>query len=346
MPNFVYDNKLIQNKYESVLLSDLQDSDFLTVDESLTAAAGDTVEIVTRTVSGSMEDVAMGAGNTTEITVTGLVMPYKVKTKQGLFKYFDEQAEKDPLCVDAGVQGMAEVARNAWLEEAFNEYNKAYSKQVTITGNGATFDNFADAVAMFGEKDTDLRALVNPADVATLRKTLKDDLKYSEDYARTGYVGLVCGVPIKRTAAVPAGEILIVKKDAVTLFVKKNTEIEQERKANERENHIISRKVAVCALTDESHVVRIAKEDPTLAEANFRVTAAVTDRTIDVYDSKLAEDMKYLFFVNGVLVYEHKGVFGDGILSARVDFKQGDTVLVIRKRDGYKAASKTVTASA
>ena len=346
MPNYTYPNKLIENKYESVLLSDLQDSDFLTVDERLTASAGDTVEIVTRTVSGSMQDVAMGAGNTTDITVTGIVMPYNVKTKQGRFVYYDEQVAKDPECVDAGVKGMAEVARNAWLEEAFTEYNKAYSKQVTAAGNGATFDNFADAVALFGEKDTDLRALVNPATVATLRKTLKDDLKYSEDFARTGYVGLVCGVPIKRSAAVPAGEILIVKKDAVTLFVKKDTEIEQERDANLRKNYVYSRKIAVCALTDETHVVRIAQEDPTLAQANFSVTAAVSNRTIDVRDSKLSEDMKYLFFVNGVFVHEHKGLFNEGILSVTVDFKQGDTVLVIRKRDGYKAESKTVTASA
>lgn len=349
MPNYTYENKVIENKYNSVLISDLQDSEFLTVDESLTASAGDVVEIVTRTVAGNMEDVAMGAGNTTDIIVTGIVMPYKVKTKQGRFVYYDEQVQKDPDCVDAGVKGMAEVARNAWLEEAFNEYNKAYSKQVTITGNGATFDNFADAVALFGEKDTDLRALVNPADVATLRKTLKDDLKYSEDFARTGYVGLVCGVPIKRSAAVPAGEILIVKKDAVTLFVKKDTEIEQERDANLRKNSVYSRKVAVCALTDETHVVRIAQEDPTLAQSSFNVATNVNPgngmKWINISDAKWVSGIKYYAFVNGVFAGSADTV-DEGSATIDAEFKNGDTILVIRKRDGYKAASKTVTASA
>lgn len=340
MPNYTYENKVIENKYNSVLLSDLQDSDFLTVDESLTAAAGDTVEIVTRTVSGNMEDVEMGAGNTTDITVTGLVMPYKVKTKQGRFVYYDEQAAKDPVCVDAGVKGMAEVARNAWLEEAFKEYNKAYSKQVSKAGVGFTFDNFADAVALFGEKDTDLRALVHPNDVAKLRKSLKDDLKYSEDFARTGYVGLVCGVPIKRTAAVPEGEILIVQKDAVTLFVKKNTEIEQERDANLRKNSVFSRKVAVCALTDETHVVRIAQEE---TNATFSINAARTGSFawININDTTWTQGVRYYGFVNGKYVgmtetNDEANSSIDGI-----DVKTGDTIMVIRKRDGYEAVTKT-----
>ena len=345
MPNYTYENKVIENKYNSVLISDLQDSDFLTVDESLTASAGDTVEIVTRTVSGTMQDVAMGAGNTTDITVTGIVMPYKVKTKQGRFVYYDEQVAKDPECVDAGVKGMAEVARNAWLDEAFEQYNKAYSKQVTATGTAATFDNFADAVALFGEKDTDLRALINPADVAGLRKSLKDDLKYSEDFARTGYVGLCSGVPIKRSAAVPAGEILIVKKDAVTLFVKKNTEIEQERDANLRKNSVYSRKVAVCALTDETHVVRIAQEDPTLAQSNFNVTASAANGYISISDMKWAAGITYYAFVNGVFVGSVNTV-DEGSANIPAEFKQGDAILVIRKRDGYKAASETITAVA
>ena len=81
MPNYTYENKVIENKYNSVLLSDLQDSDFLTVDESLTNNAGDTVEIVTRSVNGFVEDVAMGEGNTRDIPVTATISPYKVKTK-------------------------------------------------------------------------------------------------------------------------------------------------------------------------------------------------------------------------------------------------------------------------
>ena len=345
MPNFVYDNKLIQNKYESVLLTDLQDSDFLTVDESLTASAGDTVEIVTRTVSGSVEDVAMGAGNTADITVTGIIRPYKVKTKQGRFIYWDEEAEKDPQAVDAGIQGMAELARNAWVEEAFKEAGKAYSRN--IAANSFTFDAFADAVALFGEKDTDLRALVNPKDVAKLRKSLKDDLKYSEDYARTGYVGLVCGVPIKRTAACPEGEILIMKKDAVTLFVKKNTVIEQDRDIDKRENKIITRKVGVCALTKENHVVRIAKGNQFAFSINTvnagadRITATTTGEAGE-YLSNTPCDI----YLNGIYIgSDASNEEGMLVFLHKTTIKKGDVFTVVAKRDGEVPYVTSVTVS-
>ena len=335
MPNFVYDNKIIQNKYESVLLTDLQDSDFLTVDESLTNQAGDTVQVVTRSVTGNVQDVAMGEGNTADISVSGIVNPYTVKTKQGRFKYFDEEAQRDPEIVDAGVKGMAEVARNSWVSEAFSEYGKAYTKNITSSAIG--FNDFADAVALFGEKDTDLRALVNPKTVATLRKNLKDDLKYSEDFARQGYIGLCCGVPIKRTNACPDGEVIICQKDAVTLFVKKNTEIEQERKANERENHIISRKVAVCALTNETHVVRIAAEQATATTCTTYTKGA---KTIAGACSTGATVRAY---VNGVFAGEAVASSNAYSITAKENLNTGDTVLVVGHKGGEVAKGVTVT---
>lgn len=353
MPNYTYENKIIENKYNSVLLSDLQDSDFLTVDESLTASAGDTVDIVTRTVAGNMEDVAMGAGNTGDITVSATVAPYKVKTKQGRFVYYDEEAKRDPACVDAGVQGMAEVARNSWLEDAFFEYSKAYSKQVeTATAN---FDAFADAVALFGEKDTDLRALINPADVAKLRKTLKDDLKYSEDFARTGYIGLCCGVPIKRSAAVPAGEILIIQKDAVTLFVAKNTEIEQDRDANLRKNFVYSRKQAICALTREDHVARIA--DASKNKNNITIVTNTTDNiagsstiwaTLGTIENAGEITVTGTVFINNKQVYVGK-FEPDGEdytnLKAKLDepLKKGDVIKIVWHQYGCTAGVVTKT---
>ena len=354
MPNYTYENKVIENKYNSVLISDLQDSDFLTVDESLTASAGDTVEIVTRTVAGNMEDVAMGAGNTGDITVSATVAPYKVKTKQGRFVYYDEEAKRDPACVDAGVQGMAEVARNAWLEDAFFEYSKAYSKQIeTATAN---FDAFADAVALFGEKDTDLRALVNPSDVAKLRKTLKDDLKYSEDFARSGYIGLCCGVPIKRSSAVPAGEILIVQKDAVTLFIAKNSEIEQDRDANLRKNFVYSRKQAICALTREDHVVRIAdkaKNDVSFGSNQDANVAGKSKVVVTMSTLENAEKITVsgILYINNKQVYIGKFVpngadFTDFIVKLEEPLKSGDDIKVIWHQYGYTSGvlNKKVTA--
>jgi len=338
MPNFVYGNKLVENKYNSVLVTDLQDSEFMTVDESLTNKAGEIVEIVTRSVSGNVENVAMGVGNTADVTVTGIKNPYKVVTKQGRFTYYDEEVNADPMTVDAGVKGLAEVARNAWVAEAFTEVGKAYSKNVASASIG--FNDFADAVALFGEKDQDLRALVHPETVATLRKNLKDDLKYSEAFARTGYIGTCCGVPIKRTAAAPKGEVIIMQKDAVTLFVKKNTEIEQNREPNTRKNEIYTRKVAICALTNEAHVVRIA------ASAGTSATVTTATKATKTIAGAATTGAIVRAYVNGVYAGMATATSNAYSITAENNLVAGDEVLVIAHKDGEVATKATKTVSA
>mgnify|MGYP000668287047 CR=1 FL=1 len=54
-------------------------------------------------------------------------------------------------------------------------------------------------------------------------------------------------------------------KEAVTLFNKKGTEVEQERDPNTRENSIYSRKYYLAALTDETKDVKIFKGTATVS---------------------------------------------------------------------------------
>ena len=99
--------------------------------------------------------------------------------------------------------------------------------------------------------------LINPAQQASFRKNLKDDLKYVEGFVRSGYIGSVCGVPVIVSKAVPAGEAYLASREAVTCFVKKGSEVEQERDANTRQNKVYARKVMLIALTDANKVVKI-----------------------------------------------------------------------------------------
>ena len=97
--------------------------------------------------------------------------------------------------------------------------------------------------------------------MAKVRKALKDDLKYIESFARQGYVGTVGGVNLYTKKDATADEIIIATKEAVTLFIKKGTEIEQPPRdsedANVRKNTIISRKYYLAALTDATKAVKI-----------------------------------------------------------------------------------------
>ena len=53
------------------------------------------------------------------------------------------------------------------------------------------------------------------------------------------------------------GTVVVATKEAVTLFQKKGTEVEQEREGNIRRNTIYSRKYYLAALTDETKAVKI-----------------------------------------------------------------------------------------
>ena len=107
------------------------------------------------------------------------------------------------------------------------------------------------------EDEAGLFMLVSPADQAKILKALKDDLKYSEGFVRTGYIGTVAGVPVIVTKAVEAGKAYLATKEAVTVFIKKDSETEYERDADKRKNSYWVRKFAVVALTDATKVVKI-----------------------------------------------------------------------------------------
>ena len=335
MAHYVYENKVIQNKYESILKTKLDINNYLTVDHSLESAEGDDVEIYTRSVEGNFQDVAMGEGNTQDVEVTGTMRKYTVKTKQGRFTYYDEQARKDSLVVDTGLKGMVETSVNAWTAEAIAEYEKAYTKNVTTSS--LSFDDFVDAVALFGEDGAaGLTALINPEYLATLRKNLKDDLKYVEGYVRTGYIGHVAGVPVVNSNVIPKGEVIISKKEAVTLFLKKASETEQEREPNLRKNIVYMRKVAITALTKESSVVRIAAA----ATTTTTITAAKAQKTITGAATTGANVRVYL---NDTFLAETAAASSAYTVTAEKDLAAGDRVLVIAQKPGQVASYATVT---
>ena len=134
-------------------------------------------------------------------------------------------------------------------------------EKATLTQEGTAwnFDTVVDAIAKLNlENEEGLFLLISPADKAAFRKALKDDLSYSEGFVRTGYIGTVAGVPVIVSKAVAAGKGYLATKEAVTVFIKKDSETEYERDADTRHNAYWVRKVGVVALTDATKIVKIA----------------------------------------------------------------------------------------
>lgn len=256
MANVVFENEVLANKLTDILTTKVDLQGYMTVDTSLTENAGMKKVINTYTASGNVEDLDMGEGNTGDITVSFTPKEYEVGVTQGRFQYYDEQAMQDPMVVEAGLDGLAKTMMNDFTKKAIAELNKT---TLTITSAADAFAAVVDGLAKLNsETEQDLYLLVAPADLAILRKDLQDKLSYVEDFVRTGYVGHVCGVPVIVSKAVAAGNMILASKAAVTLFIKKDTEVEQDREPNTRNNIVYIRKVAVVALTDGTKVVKIS----------------------------------------------------------------------------------------
>lgn len=257
--HMTYPNHVLANEIEDQLNSKLNLLNFCTIDNTLVGVAGDKKIVRVYNATNGTEKLAMGEGNTKNIEVAYEDKEYIIQLAQNRFPYYDEELMRDPLTVQTGLKHTATDMVNTEQADVLAEFAKA-----TLTVDTAAFDfaAFVDASAKLNLENvegTEIFALVNPADVAAIRKTLKDDLKYNEAFVRTGYVGHVAGIALNVSKIVPTGTIYGGTKAAITLFNKKGVEVEQERDANIRLNEVYSRKYYVAALTDATKCFKIVK---------------------------------------------------------------------------------------
>lgn len=255
MAHTIYENIVLSNKINDILKTQIDLNTYMTIDTSMTESAGMKKVINTYTSNGTIEELGMGEGNSTSLEVSFTPTEYEVKTYQGKFAFYDEQEMTDPMIVDVGLMNQAKDMINSFTDKAIAEFQKATLK---MPGDAWSFELVVDAIGKMDlEAEEGLFMLISPADQAKIRKALKDDLKYSEGFVRTGYIGSIVGVPVIVSKAVPAGEAFLATKEAITVFIKKDTETEYERDADTRNNSYWIRKVAVVALTDATKVVHI-----------------------------------------------------------------------------------------
>ena len=272
----IYDNKVLESKFEDQYQSKLDLMQFCTVDDSLVGVAGDKKVINTYTATNGTQVLKMGEGNTENIEVSYTDKTYEIELLQNRFPYYDEELMRDPKAIEKGLDHMAVDMFNTANAKAMKEFAKApLYAEVTYFD----FDAFVDGVALFPDNEAEnltIFALVNPEDKAEIRKKLKDDLKYVEAYVRTGYIGTVNGVNLYNSNICERGEIILATKKAVTYFRKKGTEIEQDRDKNTRLNRIYSRQYGIFAFTDATQAVRLVKGKVTLSDDTATIAVAGT----------------------------------------------------------------------
>ena len=221
------------------------------------------------------EKLKMGEGNTKTITAGYTEKEYKILLAQNRFAYFDEEAMTDPMVVTTGTRHAGTDLFNTQNADIYAAFNDA---TLTLVTTALGFDAFVDAAAMLNLENLEgvtIFGFVNPGDMAKLRKALKDDLKYVEAFAKQGYVGTVGGINIYTKKDALTGKVVLATKEAVTLFNKKGTEVEQEREGNIRKNTVYSRKYYIAAMTDETKAVMVVTGSAAVT-ADTTVTAGKT----------------------------------------------------------------------
>lgn len=267
MANKPYQNFVLENKVEDQFNSHLDLQPFCTIDRSLVGTAGMIKKIHKYTATNGTEKLTLGKGNTKTIEASYTEESYTILLAQNRGVWFDEEQMTDPMI------GLV-IARHAGTDmfntanaDIFAEFGKA-TLTAAMTGTDF-FGAFVDAQALLKVEQTDAGApstfaFVSPAVLAKIRKAVKDDLKYNESFARSGYVGTIAGTNLYVKKDAKDTEICLATKEAVTLFVKKGVESElyqlnnrSAEDANVRKNTLLTRKYYLAALTDATKAVKI-----------------------------------------------------------------------------------------
>ena len=258
MAHQLYPNKVLENKITDLLNTKVNARALANIDTSLTENAGMKKAINKYSYDGEVESLAAGEGNTKAGKVSYTSVEYTVEVLQQKFRYQSEDIMTDPMILDAGMEGSATVMVNDINDRVFAEFAKATA--TSEYEDALNYDAVVDGIASMNiEDEAGLFLVVGTDKKAELRKD--PDFKGARlgEILYNGQIGSIAGVPIVVSKLVNEKDAILATKEAVTIFVKKESEVEQERDADTRTNDVFLRRVAVVALTNEAAIVKLAE---------------------------------------------------------------------------------------
>ena len=266
MANTVFPNKVIEAKAKDILTTQINARSMMTIDTSLTQNAGMVKTINTYTYTGTAEEVSAGSGNSTRGSIAYVGKDYTVKMVQQAFDYLDEDFMKDPVIVDFGIKGATSVMTNKMTSDFYSALatkgagSTELVKGITFAkGKALSYDVIVDAISELNLEDESKIFIVIPnAWKASLRKDADYKSAQMGEVIYNGQVGTICGIPVIATKAL-TDKAYVMTNEAVTLFLKKDVEVEQDRDADKRKNSVYLRDCYVCALTDATKACKITE---------------------------------------------------------------------------------------
>ena len=248
---------------------------FAKIDTSLQGVAGDTKTVPSWNYVGDAVDVAEGA----EVELSSLTAGTKTFTIKKAMKAIglSEEAVNGGMGNPIG-QAEQQIAK-AIAGKVDSDVLAAALTSSLVSGDGTTkisYSGIVDAVDKFDEEEvTEKVMFIAPALVSTLRKDsdfISAD-KYNNNVMMTGEIGTVAGVRIVTSKKIvddggvftcpilklePTNAETEYTEDelpAVTIFLKKDTQVDAEWKPRSQTHEITGAKYYGVALTNESKVV-------------------------------------------------------------------------------------------
>ena len=245
---------------------------FAKVDDTLVANAGDTITIPTFEYIGDAEDVAEGVECGTTI-LTATTTTAKVKKVMKAIELTDEailSGYGNPVG-----EGTSQLGKSIASKVDADVIECAKGAQLKYTAGATAIIGYAsivNAIDLFDEEViSDKVMFVSPKQITQLRldKDFISADKYNNEVMMRGEIGMIGSariVPsrkIKAVAGVYNCPILKVTEDkesedeapAVTIFMKRDVNVETERRSLARKTDISADEIYTVAITNQSKVV-------------------------------------------------------------------------------------------
>jgi N4-gp56 family major capsid protein len=275
MLNDIINPQVMGDMIEAKIPHMLKFTPFAKVDTTLVGVPGDTKTVPSWNFIGAAEDVAEGAEiGTKKLTAsTATFSVKKAMQSVGITQESINSGLGDPVgAAESQLAKAIAVKLDADILAALLTAEQAYDGSAAVI----KYAGVVDAVGVLAEEEiTDKVLFVNPAQVTALRKDSEfmDKNKYGNDVMVSGEIGMIAGCRIVPTNQVvlndgkyvcplvklePASaetEYTESELPAVTVFMKKDTQVDHEWFPKSQTHDITAAKYYGAALTNASKVV-------------------------------------------------------------------------------------------
>lgn len=233
-----------------------------TIDTTLQGQAGNTITVPKYSYIGDAEDVAEGvamgttvlSASTTTATVKKAGKAVELTDEAVLSGYGDPIGETERQ-LELSIASKVDNDCIEALEGATLEYDDST--------NPISYEGIVDALDKFEEEDDEPKVLfIHPNQKTTLRKD-PDFIKASDmgdNIIMTGTIGEIAGCQVVVSAKVPENDGVysdfIVKEGALTIYLKRNVAIEDDRDILAKTTVISADEHYVTVLANESKAVK------------------------------------------------------------------------------------------